>query len=158
MAAAKSQESWATSSAVRKVMQGNRRRDTSPELAIRRAVHAQGLRYRVDSRPLRTVRRTADLVFSRVRVAVFVDGCFWHGCPDHYRLPASNTEYWSAKIERNRTRDRAFDDLLKAAGWTPIRVWEHEALETSVERIIETVRELSRDTNRISLENAPLYG
>jgi DNA mismatch endonuclease (patch repair protein) len=136
-------DSWATSPTVRKTMQGNRRRDTRPELAIRRAVHARGLRYRVDSRPLKTVRRTADLVFSRARVAVFIDGCFWHGCPEHYRPPASNIGYWSAKVQRNQARDREIDIALNHAGWGVVRIWEHEAVEAAVHRIVEAVRRSS---------------
>ena len=89
---------WASSPATRKVMQGNRSRDTKPELAVRRAVHALGLRYRVAQQPLREVRRSADLVFPSVKVAVFVDGCFWHGCPEHYREPGSHIDYWRPKI------------------------------------------------------------
>src|SRR5688572_15588767 len=91
-------ESWASSAAVRSVMQGNRKRDTSPEVALRRAVHALGLRYRVACRPLETKRWTADLLFTRARVAVFVDGCFWHGCPVHFTAPRTNAGYWSPKI------------------------------------------------------------
>lgn len=133
--------SWATSLATRRSMQANRRRDTMPELAIRRLVHARGLRYRVDARPLPDARHTADLIFPRARVAVFIDGCWWHGCPDHYRPPSSNTGYWATKVTRNRERDRLADETLSAAGWAVIRVWEHQPPE-SVARFIEvTVRE-----------------
>jgi DNA mismatch endonuclease (patch repair protein) len=119
-------ESWASSEAVRASMQGNRSRDTGPEIAVRRLLHASGLRYRVAFRPLPGLRRTADVVFTRARVALFIDGCFWHGCPDHYRQPKSHVEYWSAKIEGNRARDRDTDRRLTEAGWTVIRVWSHE--------------------------------
>lgn len=107
-------------------MQGNRSRDTAPELAVRRLVHAMGLRYRVSARPLPNLRRTADLVFTRRRVAVFIDGCFWHGCPEHHRQPSANAGYWSAKIERNRARDAATDATLADAGWTVLRFWTHQ--------------------------------
>jgi DNA mismatch endonuclease (patch repair protein) len=107
-------------------MRGNRRRDTSPELAVRRACHALGLRYRVDARPLATLNRRADLVFSRVKLAVFVDGCYWHGCPEHGTTVKTNAGYWGPKIARNVTRDRETDRLLEDAGWRVIRVWEHE--------------------------------
>lgn len=107
-------------------MQGNRSRDTAPELALRRAVHALGLRYRVAARPDPALRRTADLVFTRARVAVFLDGCYWHGCPEHHRLPATHIDYWSAKVLRNRERDADTDERLRAAGWTVLRFWEHE--------------------------------
>jgi DNA mismatch endonuclease (patch repair protein) len=110
-------------------MQANRRRDTKPEVVVRRLLHGAGLRYRVDV-PLtlgtgyRSVR--ADVVFSRARLALFIDGCFWHGCPDHFWAPRSNTDYWTPKITRNQQRDRQVDRLLTASGWTVLRAWEHE--------------------------------
>ncbi|UXY24531.1 very short patch repair endonuclease [Streptomyces cynarae] len=107
-------------------MQSNKGRDTKPELALRRAVHALGLRYKVSIRPLPKVRRTADLVFSRVRLAVFLDGCYWHGCPEHHTLSATNRTYWTDKLETNRRRDRQTDQWLREAGWEVLRVWEHE--------------------------------
>ncbi|MGW6710494.1 very short patch repair endonuclease [Streptomyces sp. NPDC054956] len=107
-------------------MRANRSRDSQPELALRRAVHALGLRYRVCTRPLPNLRRTADLVFRRARVAVFLDGCFWHGCPEHHSTPLTHSEYWANKILRNQDRDRDTDMQLDAAGWLAIRVWEHE--------------------------------
>ena len=106
-------------------MRGNRRRDTAPELAVRRLLHAAGLRYRVDFAPIGG-RRRADIVFSRRRVAVFIDGCFWHGCPLHATVPKSNTDYWIPKLERNVERDRETDSLLIEAGWCVLRYWEHE--------------------------------
>lgn len=106
-------------------MRGNVRRDTRPELAVRRAVHRLGLRYRVDARPIASLNRRADLVFPRAQIAVFVDGCYWHACPDHGTLPTANGAYWSAKIEGNVTRDRETDAILRDAGWTSIRFWEH---------------------------------
>jgi len=107
-------------------MQSNRGRDTKPELALRSAVHALGLRYRVSARPLPDLRRTADLVFTAARVAVFLDGCFWHGCPDHYTVAATNAGFWADKVAANRARDRDTDLRLAAAGWVSIRIWEHE--------------------------------
>lgn len=121
-------------------MQANRRRDTRPEMIIRRLVHARGLRYRVDARPLPGVRHTADMVFPRARVAVFIDGCFWHGCVEHYRAPASNTSYWAAKVVRNRARDQSVDETLTASGWKVIRIWEHEPPESAAHRIETAVR------------------
>jgi DNA mismatch endonuclease (patch repair protein) len=121
-------------------MQGNRKRDTRPELSLRRAVHAAGLRYRVASRPLPQRPWTADLVFSRARVAVFVDGCYWHGCPDHYAQPRTNPGYWSSKIERNRSRDALVDGELQTAGWRSVRIWEHEPIEAALAQVIEAVR------------------
>lgn len=107
-------------------MKSNRGRDTSPEMAVRRRLHAAGLRYRVSVRPLPTLRRTADIVFTRAHVAVFIDGCFWHGCPEHYQAPARNAKFWLAKRERNRERDVETDAALAAAGWRTLRFWEHE--------------------------------
>lgn len=121
-------------------MQANRGRDTQPELAIRRAVHALGLRYRVDRAPLPGVRRRADLVFSRAKVAVFVDGCFWHGCPEHHTISKTNAEFWAEKVKRNRERDAETDRLLRGAGWTVVRTWEHEPVEEVAERVRAAVR------------------
>jgi DNA mismatch endonuclease (patch repair protein) len=116
-------------------MRGNRARDTRPELLVRRAVWALGLRYRVGVRPLPSLRRTADLVFTRARVAVFVDGCYWHGCPLHYRPARRNADFWSTKIEGNRRRDAETDARLREAGWTVVRVWEHEDAEAGADRV-----------------------
>jgi DNA mismatch endonuclease (patch repair protein) len=130
----------ASSPGVRKSMQANKGRDTKPELALRRAVHALGLRYRVSARPLPAVRRTADLVFTRAKVAVFLDGCFWHGCPDHHTKSATNAAYWADKVERNRARDRETDALLEVEGWTVVRIWEHENPHEAALKIQSIVR------------------
>lgn len=119
--------SWASSAARRRNMQAIRSRDTKPETLLRRLVHAQGLRYRVSARPLPDLRRTADLVFRPVKVAVFVDGCYWHGCPEHYVAPRTNSGYWSDKVAGNVRRDRDTDQRLKEAGWLVLRFWEHES-------------------------------
>ncbi|MEW2179061.1 very short patch repair endonuclease [Streptomyces sp. NPDC005406] len=123
------QGSWASSAVRRRNMQAIRSRDTKPELLIRRLLHAQGLRYRVAARPLTDLRRTADIVFRPAKVAVFIDGCYWHGCPDHYVPPKTNSHYWSAKVLRNLTRDRDTDTRLREAGWTVLRFWEHESAD-----------------------------
>jgi DNA mismatch endonuclease (patch repair protein) len=107
-------------------MQGNRSRNTRPELAIRRSAHALGLRFRVGVRPLPDLRRTADLVFPRLRIAVFVDGCFWHSCPVHVPSPRRNVEYWEAKLAANQARDAETTSSLTTAGWVVLRFWEHE--------------------------------
>lgn len=107
-------------------MIGNRGRDTAPEIAVRRLLHAAGLRYRVNHRPLPALRRTADIVFTRRKVAVFIDGCFWHSCPEHATVPKANAEFWREKLQRNRERDRETDQCLRAAGWAVLRFWEHE--------------------------------
>lgn len=133
----------ASSPGVRRSMQANKGRDTKPELALRRAVHALGLRYRVSVRPLPAVRRTADLVFTRAKVAVFMDGCFWHGCPDHHTKSATNAAYWADKVGKNRARDRETDALLEAAGWMAVRIWEHEdpgAAALKVESVVRARR------------------
>ena len=131
--------SWASSEVTRKTMLANRSRDTSPELRVRSLVHRRGLRYRVAQRPISGVRRTADLVFRPTRVAVFVDGCYWHGCPEHYVEPKTNAEYWREKIGANGRRDRQTDDLLTAAGWLVLRFWEHEPPERVAQAIVEAV-------------------
>ncbi|MEU3766914.1 very short patch repair endonuclease [Amycolatopsis keratiniphila] len=130
----------ASSPAVRKSMQSNKGRDTKPEMAVRRAVHAMGLRYRVSVRPLPEFRRTADLVFRSARVAVFVDGCFWHGCPVHHTVAFTNAGYWADKVVRNRERDGETDRVLTEAGWTAVRVWEHEDPVEAATRIADVVR------------------
>lgn len=121
-------------------MRGNKGRDTAPELRLRSILHRQGLRYRVSTRPLPELRRTADIVFTKVRVAVFVDGCFWHGCPEHLRPASRNPEFWREKIEANKSRDEETDRLLEEAGWTVVRVWEHEEPDAAARRVMEVVR------------------
>lgn len=106
-------------------MVANRRRDTKPELAVRRLLHAHGFRFRVDHRPSASVRTRADVVFTRVRIAIFIDGCFWHQCPTHFVMPKSNIDYWKPKITRNVTRDVETTGVLLDQGWTVLRYWEH---------------------------------
>ncbi|MEV4293929.1 very short patch repair endonuclease [Microbispora rosea] len=130
-----SRGSWASSEAVRASMRANRSRDTEPELALRRAVHALGLRYRVATRPLPELRRTADLVFTKAKVAVFMDGCFWHGCPEHHTIAVRHGDYWKQKVSRNRARDVDTDQRLAEAGWLPVRIWEHEDPSTAALKI-----------------------
>ena len=121
-------------------MQAQPRRDTAPELALRRELHRAGFRYRVDFAPLAGLRRRADLVFTRARVAVFVDGCFWHGCDQHGRRAHQlNAWYWPEKIERNRRRDADTDERLTAAGWTVVRIWEHEPVAAAASRVAGAV-------------------
>lgn len=134
-------DSWASSPAVRSTMQGNRGKDTKPEIQLRSLLHRAGLRYRVSVRPLPFLRRTADVVFPRARVAVFLDGCFWHGCPEHHRPAKKNSEFWINKIEGNRARDADTDRLLREAGWESIRIWEHEDPVIAAERVSRLVRE-----------------
>lgn len=122
-------------------MRANRSRDTAPELALRRELHRLGLRYRVNARPIKAVRRTADVVFTRRKVAVFVDGCFWHGCPEHYRAPSANSTYWGDKRARNVARDLEVNTLLEDAGWCVVRVWEHESPASAAHRVADLVRQ-----------------
>lgn len=124
-----------SSDAVRDRLRRQRVRDTAPELAVRRLVHAQGLRYRVDARPLPGLRRRADLVFSRARVAVFVDGCFWHSCPEHASAPKSNAAWWREKLQQTKDRDGHTDATLAAAGWMVVRIWEHEPPAEAAARV-----------------------
>lgn len=124
----------------------NRRRDTRPELNLRRAVHRLGLRYYVDRAPLRSLaRRRADLVFPRLKVAVYLDGCFWHGCPEHHTVSATNAEFWATKVEKNRARDADTNRCLEEAGWTVIRVWEHEDPAVAAVEIKDVVEKAKRD-------------
>lgn len=130
-----------TDANARKVMLGNRRRDSSAELRLRSAMHRAGLRYRVDF-PIRVEGRRPirpDVAFTRARVAVFVDGCFWHGCPEHGRRPSSNVAYWGAKIELNRERDVTQTAVLRAGGWHVIRAWEHEDPEMVAQLVAAAV-------------------
>lgn len=132
-------ESWASSDASRKVMQANRARDTAPELAVRRLLHAAGLRYRVAHRPEPSLRRTADIVFTRQRVAVFIDGCYWHACPEHGTQARANAAYWSEKLARNVARDADTNARLSELGWTVLRFWEHEDPHAVAESISDHV-------------------
>ncbi|GAA1181569.1 DNA mismatch endonuclease (patch repair protein) [Kitasatospora gansuensis] len=140
--------SWASSAARRRNMQAIRSRDTGPELQIRKLLHRQGLRYRVATRPVPSLRRTADIVFGPVRLAVFVDGCYWHGCPEHYVAPKTNSGYWSDKVLRNMARDRDTDGQLRAAGWTVLRFWEHEPAEQCAVEIAVLVSRLRAESGK----------
>lgn len=120
---------------VRAVMRGNRAVDTQPELALRSELHRRGFRFRKAVAPVRGVRCRADVVFARARVAVFIDGCFWHRCPEHGTRPRTNSDYWRVKLDRNVARDRRNDDALAACGWAVVRVWEHEDVVDAADRI-----------------------
>ncbi len=124
-------------------MRANRSRDTAPEIAIRRLLHAAGLRYRVNHRPEPALRRTADIVFTKQRIAVFIDGCYWHACPEHKTIAQSNATYWSEKLARNVARDADTTERLRAAGWTVLRFWEHEDPAEVASAVAATVYDLS---------------
>ena len=125
----------ASSPMAQRRMERQKRRDTAVEIAIRQRVHAMGLRFRVDRAPMPPLRRRADLVFSSVKLAVFIDGCFWHGCPEHGTWPRANADWWRAKIETNKQRDCDTNRRLAEAGWEVLRIWEHEDPDDSANRI-----------------------
>ncbi|WP_407727467.1 very short patch repair endonuclease [Rhodococcoides fascians] len=114
-----------------------RRRDTKPEVALRRELHRRGLRYFVDRAPLKGMRRRADLVFPRRKVAVYVDGCFWHSCPIHATRPRNNAQWWADKLAANVARDRDTDTRLIEEGWRVVRIWEHEDPVVAAQRVVD---------------------
>lgn len=125
------------------IMSAVSREDTGPEMTLRKALWHTGLRYRVHEEVAGT---TPDLVFHGSCVAVFVDGCFWHGCPDHYSAPENNADFWRDKLEKNRERDRRDNRTLREAGWTVLRFWGceiNEELEDVVEEVRSEVHESS---------------
>lgn len=125
----------ASSPAVRRVMQANRSSETRPEVALRSELHRRGLRFRKHSQAVPGLRCRPDIIFSKAKVAVFVDGCFWHQCPHHGTDPRTNSGYWAAKLDRNVVRDRRNDATLEAAGWRVVRIWEHESPASAADRV-----------------------
>lgn len=125
----------------RRSMKANTRRDTRPEVAVRRLLHAHGLRFRVDY-PVATDERAirVDIAFPARRLAVFVDGCFWHGCPEHATMPRKNRDYWEPKLDRNRARDARQTALLETAGWHVVRFWTHVPAETICRDVEDMLR------------------
>jgi len=121
-------------------MKATRRRDTAAEMAIRSALHTRGLRFRVDRSILPGVRRRADIVFVTAKVAVFVDGCFWHCCPIHQTYPKANMKWWTAKLQANRQRDADTNRQIREAGWFVARIWEHESPGDAITRIVKLVQ------------------
>jgi DNA mismatch endonuclease, patch repair protein len=124
-------------------MLSTRRRDTSAEMAIRRLLHARGLRFRVDRQVMPGTRRRADIVFAGAKLVVFVDGCFWHSCPRHQTRPKANAAWWAEKLAANRRRDAETNRQLLEAGWLVERVWEHEVPTVAADRI-ETIMRARR--------------
>jgi DNA mismatch endonuclease (patch repair protein) len=116
------------------------RRDTKPELELRRELHRRGLRYRAQVKVPGNNRRTIDIAFTRVRLAVYVDGCFWHGCPEHHVPPQTNSDWWTWKIGRNQARDADTDRQLGAAGWSVLRLWEHVPATEAAVQVEEAYR------------------
>lgn len=124
-------------------MQSNRSRDTSPELALRSALHARGLRFRKHLRVVPGLACTVDIVFPTERLAVFVDGCYWHSCPQHASYPVTNGDWWRAKLAATRERDARNTQTLRDAGWTVVRIWEHEdagSAAAQIECVLEGLR------------------
>ena len=128
-------------------MSRQRTRDTEPELTLRRELHARGMRYRVDYPVPGNRRRSIDIAFVRIRLGVFVDGCFWHGCPTHGTWPMTNAAWWENKIKMNRARDDDTNRLLREHGWESLRLWEHE-VATAARRVIEAYSRRRRDVGR----------
>lgn len=120
-------------------MSRQRRRDTKPEVSIRKLLHARGLRFRVTLPIPGMPRRSIDIAFTRARVAVFVDGCFWHACPEHRTSPTANAAWWATKLQTNQARDLATNTHLASLGWRVVRIWEHEDPATAAARIAEEV-------------------
>ena len=124
---------------VRARMRKQARRDTTPELQLRRALHAAGYRFRVNYPVPGMARRSIDIAFTKRRVAVFVDGCFWHACPQHATWPESNSTWWHEKLTKNATRDRETTAHLESFGWTVVRVWEHADSGEAVESVLNAI-------------------
>ncbi|MGW0833510.1 very short patch repair endonuclease [Streptomyces prunicolor] len=129
-------------------MSRQRSKDTGAELAVRRLLHAAGLRYRVEYPVPGMARRRIDVAFTRTRVAVLIDGCFWHGCPEHATRPKANAEWWREKLDRNMARDRETTEHLIARGWTVLRFWEHESPDTVAARVAATVEQQLTERTR----------
>lgn len=132
----------ASSTSVSARMSKQRRRDTGAELLVRHLLHARGVRYRVDVRLEKDFRCKADMAWKTLRLAVFIDGCFWHGCPEHATKPRANEEWWRRKLEGNVARDRRIDAELAARGWSVMRFWEHEEPAVVADAICEKLDEL----------------
>jgi DNA mismatch endonuclease (patch repair protein) len=128
----------AGSEEIRRKMSEQRRRDTKPEIAIRRILHSRGYRYRVDYR-LPGTRRRADVAFTKIKLAVFVDGCFWHSCRLHGTFPRTNRDWWKEKLAANAVRDRDTDSRLRGLGWEVLRIWEHEDPSKVVDKIAKAI-------------------
>lgn len=125
-------------------MQKVRQKNTSAERAVRQELHARGLRYRIHVPIITKPRRVADIVFSGPRIAIFIDGCFWHGCPRHATWPKQNVEFWRSKIIANQKRDKDTDSRLRADGWKVIRVWAHESPAEIGEMVAKEVRKRTK--------------
>lgn len=132
----------ATEPAIRKSMRSNRSKDTGPEVRLRSELHGMGLRFFKNRRPLTGQRTEVDVIFPGKRLAVMVDGCFWHSCPEHGSSPLSNASFWNEKLDTNVARDRRNQSALEAEGWSVMRVWEHEVGKDAAARVYERLEEL----------------
>ncbi len=130
----------ASSASVRARMQKQMRRDTDPEVQVRRRLHAAGIRYRVDNKLEADLRTRGDIVWRGLRIAVFIDGCYWHGCPLHATRPKANADWWARKLDGNVTRDRRADATLAARGWKVLRYWEHESPDAVADAVIVEIQ------------------
>jgi DNA mismatch endonuclease (patch repair protein) len=146
-----------SSAAVSARMSSFPRRNTAPELALRRLLHARGLRYRVNLPVPGLSRRTIDVAFPRAKIAIFVDGCYWHGCPDHGRVPNSNREWWTEKLRRNQARDVATTEHLRATGWEVVRFWEHQPPEQVADLVEQAVRRTFRSSAAGRPQGGPVH-
>ncbi len=128
-----------SSEAVSRKFSRQRSYDTTPELALRRALHRRGLRYRVHRRPVDALRRTADVVFPAARIAVELRGCFWHACPQHGTVPHANHDWWADKLARNKARDLETEQIWRAAGWEVVVVWEHDDPDVVADQLVARI-------------------
>lgn len=139
-------------------MAATRGRNNAKEKAIRSELHRRGLRFRLQWRLLRSTRRSVDIVFPSAKVAVFVDGCFWHGCPDHGTWPKINAVWWREKIETNMSRDRDTDARLRDLGWRVVRIWEHESVQGAADRIQAIIARVYISRQRLIPSGQTLVG
>jgi DNA mismatch endonuclease, patch repair protein len=135
--------SWASSPGIRRSMQSNRPRNTLPEITLRSALHRSGLRFRKHVRPLPGLRCEVDIAFPKQKLAVFVDGCWWHSCPQHGMIPKTNVDFWTQKLQRTQERDLKNTLALEDSGWSVLRVWEHLGPEDAVNEIISRLTMLA---------------
>lgn len=131
-----------------KRMSRQKRKDTAPEVLLRRELRARGVGYRINMAIPGLPRRSCDIMFKTAHIAVFVDGCFWHGCPAHGTLPMNNGSWWAEKLSKNVERDRDTNRHLSMLGWQVIRVWEHEDMASAADRIVRVVQDARNRVNR----------
>jgi len=130
-----------------KRMKNQRQRDTYPEIRLRSILHRMGFRYRTHLEPISGLRICADILFPKIKIALFVDGCFWHSCPEHGTVPKANRQWWKQKLATNVERDEKREKTLQSKGWTVIRIWEHEDPEIASQNIAKAVRQAYRVAN-----------